>query len=313
MQHAQTTPAPRQEIPDRLLDAAGISVDRLPMLRVVFDRLGTHCADSMRHMSPSPFYFALTSIGTGRIGEVLDAYDENAIVAVFHSPEWDSRILMGFDRRFVFTAIEGLFGSDGSEPPNTDERPFSNLETRVAQALFEHVAKGLKASFASVTETSFKFERTETRMDFTVIGRRNNLAVVAKLELQALDQGGEMFIIIPQSALNPMRQSLARAVTGDASSRDPRWAKQIQKEVQRTEVTLTAVLEERNLTLGEIADLKVGQILELNATPKSRVKVKCNDEALFWCQLGQAQGFYTLRLDEFVDQDEEFLDDILRR
>jgi flagellar motor switch protein FliM len=313
MSDAQTSPAPRQEVPDRLLDAAGISVDRLPMLRVVFDRLGTHCADSLRHMSASPFYFTLIGISTGRIGEVLDAYDENAIAAVFHSPEWDSRILMGFDRRFVFTAIEGLFGADGSEPPNTDERPFSNLETRVAQALFEHVAKGLKASFASVAEASFKFERIETRMDFAVIGRRNNLAVVAKLEVQALDQGGEMFIIIPQSALNPMRQNLARAVTGDASSRDPRWAKQIQKEVQRTEVTLTAILEERPLTLGEITELKVGDILELNATPTSRVKVKCNDEALFWCQLGQSQGFYTLRLDDFVDQEEEFLDDILRR
>ena len=303
----------RQEVSDRLLDIAGISVDRLPLLNVVFDRLGPYCADGLRHMCTSPLYFFLEGISPGRIGEVLDNHDGQAIAAVYHAPEWDSRVLIGFDRHFMSTRVEVLFGGDGSEPPNTEERPFSNLEIKVAEAVFEQVAKALRTSFASVADTPFNFERTETRMDFAVIGRRNNLSVVAKLKLEALDRGGEMFIMIPQSALNPMRQNLAQAVSGDVAGRDPRWAKQMQREVQRAEVTLTAVLEERQATLGEIAEFKVGQVLELQATPRSRVMVECNDQSLFWCELGQAEGSYTLRVEDFVDQEQEFIDDILPR
>lgn len=306
-----TRSAGPQEVSDRLLDAAGIAVERLPLLQVVFDRLGTHCAENLRHMSVSPLYFFMNGIATGRIGEILDGYDGNAIAAVYYAAEWDSRILMGFDRAFISSIVETLFGGDGSEPQLEDDRPFSNIEIRVAEALFGQVAKSLHSSFASVSETAFKFERIETRMDFAVIGRRNNLSVVAKLQLQASDRGGEMFIIIPQSALNPIRQHLSRVISGETSARDPRWAKQIQREVQRADVTLKAVLEERQLTLGDIADLKVGQVLELQATPRSRVKVECNDQALFWCELGQAEGSYTLRVDEFVDHEQEFFNDIL--
>lgn len=301
------------DIRDRLLEAAGLALDRLPMLHVIFDRMATYCADNMRHLSASPSYYSLSNIESGRISDILEFYESNAIAAVFHAPEWDTHILIGFDRDYIFTMVEVMLGADGSEPPIDEERSFSNIELRIAQVLFEQIGKALQTSFAMVADTPFRFERLETRMDFAVIGRRNNLAVAAKFLLQALNRGGEMFVIIPQSALNPMRQVLARAVSGDSATRDPRWVKQIRNEVTRTEVSLRAVLEERPLSLGEICDLKVGQVLELQATPRSRVKLEGNDQPLFWCQLGQSEGSYVLRIEDLVDQEQEFIDDVLAR
>ena len=220
---------------------------------------------------------------------------------------------MGFDRDFIFTMVEVLLGSDGSEPPLDEERSFSNIEMRIAQRLFEQIGKAMQSAFALVADTPFKLERTELRMDFAVIGRRNNQAVAAKFLLQALNRGGEMFIVIPQSVLNPMRQSLARILVGESSTRDSRWTKQIAAEVQKTPVTLKAILEEKHLTLGAIADLEVGQVLELRATPRSRVKLIGNDRELFWCDVGQEDGAIVLRVDRFIDQDQEFIDDVLAR
>jgi flagellar motor switch protein FliM len=295
-------------ISDKLLDAAGITVDRLPMLHVIFDRVATHCADGLRHLSASPSYFSVSNIESGRIGDILEFYESNAVAAMFHAVEWDTRILVGFDRDFIFTMVEVLFGSDGAEPPVDEERNFSNIEMRVAQTLFDEAGKALQAAFGQVAPTTFKLERIETRMDFAIIGRRNNLSVVAKLLIQALGRGGEMFVIIPQSALSPMRQSLAHVLSGDGTGVDPRWTKQMQNEVQRTRVDLRAILEERLITLGEVAEFKVGQILELQATPRSQVRLECNGQALFACQLGQSSGSYTLRVEDVIDEQQEFID-----
>ncbi|MBB5751032.1 flagellar motor switch protein FliM [Prosthecomicrobium pneumaticum] len=311
--HAPPNAAGSRDIRDLLLDAAGLALDKLPMLHVIFDRLATNCAESLRQLAASQAYYSLSHVESGRIGDILDGYEGNAIAGVFHSPEWDSHVIVGFDRDFIFTMVEVLFGADGTEPPIDDERSFSNIETRIAIALFEQVAKALQACFALVSRATFKLQRQETRMDFAVIGRRNNLAVCAKLLLQAINRGGEMFVLIPQAALTPMRQQLASTTAGESSPRDPTWTKHIRGEVGRTEVRLRAVLEEREVTLGDAAALRVGQLLPLQATTRSRVRLESEEEPLFWCSLGQAQGSYVLRIEDAIDLDQEFLDDILPR
>ncbi|WP_230533125.1 flagellar motor switch protein FliM [Microvirga roseola] len=301
------------DIRDKLLDAAGLQLDRLPMLHVIFDRMSTSCAEHLRHIAASPMYYSLSGIESGRITDILEMYEANAVAGIFHAPDWDSHVLIGFDRDFIYTMVEVLFGSDGSEPPVEEARGFSSIELKMAQTLFEQVGKALQASFSLVVNTRFKLERIETRMDFAVIGRRNNQAVAAKFLLQALNRGGEMFVIIPQSVINPLRQPLSRVVSGESSGRDPRWTKQIKSEVTKAGVPLTAVLEERYLTLGEITNLKIGQIIELQATPRSRVKLQANQQGLFWCTVGHSDGSYVLKVEDYIDQEKEFFDDILPR
>jgi flagellar motor switch protein FliM len=111
--------------------------------------------------------------------------------------------------------------------------------------------------------------------------------------------------------LKPMRQNLAHDSAYDVAP-DPQWSKQIHNEVGRAEVAVHGIIEEEGFTLGDIAALRVGQIIRLEATPQSRVKLESNNQALFWCHVGQANGFYTLRVDESFDSEQEFLDTLLR-
>jgi len=300
-----TAAKPATDIRTRIQEAGGLSLDRLPMLSVVFDRLATACSDAAKHLAASTTFYSLSGVESGRFGEFLDAYDANAVVGIFQAPEWDGHVLVGLDRDFLYTMVEVLFGSDGAEPPVEDERTFSAIELRIAQMVFEQVGKALESSFGLVSQTAFRLERMETRMEFAVIGRRSNKAVQAKFLLQALNRGGEMFLIIPQTVLNPLRPALGKVLTGESAARDPRWAEQIAAEVQKTTVRLRAVLEERHLTLGEIAGLKVGQVLTLDATPATRIKLEGNDRPLFWCRAGQSQGSYVLRVEESINPEKE--------
>ena len=99
----------------------------------------------------------------------------------------------------------------------------------------------------------------------------------------------------------------------EATPREQQWTRQIQSEVQRTEMRVDAILEERLIDLLDVSNFEVGQVIELQATPRSRVKLTCRGEPLFWCQLGQSNGLYTIKIDEHVDADQEFLNDILSR
>ena len=93
--------------------------------------------------------------------------------------------------------------------------------------------------------------------------------VAVKLNLDVLGRGGEILIAIPQAALGAMRKAFARTASKDAAQPDPRWSQQIEREITRASVTLSAVLDERPMRLGEITKFRVGQVMELKATPRT--------------------------------------------
>jgi flagellar motor switch protein FliM len=302
----------RMEGPERLLDSGGISLERMPLLNVIIDRGATQCSESLRQMSSAPAFTTASGIGIERVGGILDALEGRGVVGVFHAQSWDTRILLAIENKFVFTLVEAFFGGDGSEAPYEESRALTNVELRIAQKTFEIIVRGLQVGFADVGNTSFKFERIESRLDFVVVVPRASSAVVARLNIRVLGRTGEVLVVIPQAALKPMRQNLAHDVVNEVATPDPEWSKQIHNEIGRAEVAVHAVIEEEGFTLGDIAALRVGHILQLQATPQSRVKLESNNQPLFWCHLGQADGFYTLRIDESFDSEQEFIDTLLK-
>jgi flagellar motor switch protein FliM len=296
---------------DLLVDAANMSIDQLPMLPVIFNRVSSQFAERLRALGPSLPFVTVNAIESTRVGAALDSYDMRAIAGMFQVPEWDNRVVGGFDRDFVFTLVEMLFGGDGAEPPLDEARALTGIEVQVAHFAFEQLGLALQGAFSMLGPSRFRFERSETRMDFAAAGRRSHPAVVARFILQALNRGGEMFVIVPQSALAQFRPVLSRKATRDSAAIDPAWARKIGQEVGRTEVAVRAILESHDYTLGDIAGLHVGQVLAMPATLKSRVTVESNAQPLFLAYLGQADGYHTLCIDEPIDQEREFLNDML--
>jgi len=205
----------RKRLPNYLLDAAGISIERMPMLNVIFDRMAALCTDSLQPMASTPYYFSVNGISNGRVGDIIKDYEANAVAAVLYAEQWDTRVLILLDSDFVFTMVEALFGSDGAEPPIDVERSFSNIELRLVQVLFERFAKALQSAFAATSEVTFRLERVETAMASLAIGRSSNMSICANIMLQALYRGGQMFLIIPHSALLTTGGSLLFVGTTD--------------------------------------------------------------------------------------------------
>jgi flagellar motor switch protein FliM len=294
-----------------LFGSASASIDRLPMFRAVFERAASTCAQELRAFAISPPQLTVASVESGAAAEIFAQHDGAIAAGTLHAAGWNARLLISARRSAVFAIVEMMLGGDGSQPAYAGKRPFSKIETRIAVAFFERFAKALGASVASVAAAQFTLEAAANSIDFDAIGGRNTAVFGVKLNLEVLGRSGEIAIAVPQSAIAPLRQAFSRTSSKDALRPDPRWAQQIEREITKASVTLRAVLDERPMRLGEISHLRVGQVLELKATPRTRVNLECDGERLILCQFGKSNGVYTLRVDEFVDREQEFMNDIL--
>jgi flagellar motor switch protein FliM len=284
----------------------GGGLEHLPMLRNAMEKAASACTEEVRTLLGVPLRLSLDGIAAGAGADLLRGKGDRA-VAVLDAPGWESKLLLRADRAAVFGMVETMLGSDGSQPPHVPERDLTGLELALADFYFGMLSRGLAAAFADVADTTFGIDPPMDEADLEATVRAMPV-VVARYRL---DVGGEVLVAIPHAALEAMRQPLSQATAKAEARPDPDWTRQIRAQVTRADVTLTAVLEERPGVLAEVFCLAVGQVIDLEATPRSRVRVECNGEALLWCDLGKSNGVYTLRVDGFVDREQEFMDDIL--
>jgi flagellar motor switch protein FliM len=134
---------------EKLLETPKLVVDRMPVLAGIFERLAGVCADGMRDLCTPPSTFMVNAVTSGSSWDTLETY-EDSIAGVYYVPEWDTRIVIGLDRRFIYGLIDAMYGSDGSEAEYQAKRPFSPLETRIAKEIFDMVVPALKELFAPI-------------------------------------------------------------------------------------------------------------------------------------------------------------------
>ena len=284
-----------------LLEAAGISIDRMPMLHVVFDRVANACSEYFRQISSLSAFMLVDAITINRVSDYLKKYDGQTIAAIFYATQWETNIIIGLNRRLIYMLIEILFGGDGNEAFYYEDRAFSNIEQKICLLLIQHAGTALSQAFSSIAKTEFQFERIETRMEFLIMGQNNSLGVVAQLNLQSIDQIGQMYIIIPQAAITPIRQKLSSNRISD-NKPDHAWHDKLYDELKITDFKIDAHISQGNLTLSEVSNWKVGDLVKLDATPKSLITVTSQDRDIFLAHLGQSDGRYTIRIEEIIDK-----------
>lgn len=303
--------APGHAVRERLLAGGGMSPDRLPMLRVILDGMASAFEDGLRKLSfPTP-KFTVDSVTAARSGDASALMEGCALTATYGGVEPDSRIVVGVERKFIFAMVEGLFGADGSEPFYVEERAFTGVETRLGRSALDRIAKALQGSFATVAGAAIAMEPIEVKPDAPAAPRKASACLICRCKLAAFGCDSDVVVTIPQFVLDPLRGTLAQDPAVTIQSADPQWAQRMKARVTRTEVSLSAVMEKRDLTLGDIARFEVGQIIELPITPTGLIKLECEGQALFWCEIGQKDGAYTIRIEDFVDKEQEFIDDVL--
>jgi flagellar motor switch protein FliM len=295
---------------DRLLEPPKLEVERLHVLKGVLERLVTTLSERFREYCNVPSSFFVNQMESGNSWDVLESY-EDSIAGIYYCRQWDSKIVIGLDRRFIFSLIDAAFGGDGSMPPFESDRPFTSLEARLARSVFNIVIPELEDLLTPITPVNLDLEKLETKLDFQILGQTEVPVISVQILFQILDNGGRMFMIIPQSALYPIRKQLERQRALDGTSVDPEWQKKMQDGLASSTMLLKGVLEGPELTLEQIAALEPGQILRLDADTKSMIALECQDESIFWCRLAQSKSQFALVVEQPIDRQKELVADLV--
>ncbi len=290
-------------------DQPGLSIERMPGLVFALQQFALSVSEAL-----TPLCKASTP---GTVDEVkptsvfaLIGECEGLTSAVLHSAQLDARMLLIFDRRIVDTLVAAVFEDEAganreTATPARPNRPRTGIETSLVAELARSLGKALDRGFAQIASLALTFERLETLVDAYALGRRDMPAVAARLTIDTPGGPTPLIVLLPQTLLLPIRKNLSFDPGSETSMSDPRWTRQMEVGVTKARVAVTAVLDELEMTLGDVADLAVGKVLNLHGAGMGRVRLECAGREMFWCKLGNGEGRYSLEIEDTIEQESD--------
>lgn len=275
----------------------GLSLDKLPLLGDLFEQIATETAERIRDRCTTSALVKPRGMASDREDAVLKTFEKHNLAFILFDPAWECRLAIVLDQDFVFTLIEAMLGSDGGDAAFKEPRPFSTIERSVSRAFVELVVEALNDGLSAMSPAEFAIEKVETRLEFVVLGSRSEDAVLARVGLEALGRSGDLSIVLPQMAIEKIRAHLVIAPGKEAKRKDdPQWARQFGQRVTGAEVLIHASIEAEGFVLGDVARMVPGQVLTLGDQVQKKVLLACEGEELYRCELGQSDGFYSIRV-----------------
>ncbi len=301
----QPEPEAEQEA-SRLLYGRADSYERLPMAEVVFERLSRILAGSLRNLFQDNVEVRLTRLASRRLADSFAEIAPMALLGVFRAREWDNLGLIHVDAMTVSNLTEILLGgrrvaaATGQLP-----KPVTSISRNLTERLIRVVLHDLRNSFAPICDVTFDFERTETDPRFATIGRNSGVALTARLSLHSAGRNCMIDIILPFATLEPVRELLLQQFMGEKFGRDSIWESHLAEELWHTDIELEAVLDEQTMKLGAVMDLRVGDIIPINAPRGSDVTLRCGSVDLFAGRLGVRHGRLAAEIRGWISRERE--------
>jgi flagellar motor switch protein FliM len=290
--------------------AAGAQIERVPRLPSLLEEASESIAASLAALSPA-CKLTFADCGEGNAVDVLGAGWADGFTGQIDGEGGTPVGYVIVSRRSAYELCDRALGGKLDFQPGAFETAPTRIETRFISLLSSMVAEALTNAFRQISpEFSLSVSDVRQGLSLTDSPQDKILVFVAWLELDFGAGPQKAAVLLRQSAIAPMRDMLkvVEAPSNTArSSPDHVWVNRIQREVSRTHVGVSAVLEERQITLGQIASLKVGDVLKLDATVKTLVRVESEGLPLFRCEMGKRNGVLVLSLHSPIDPEEELL------
>ncbi|MFT3758708.1 flagellar motor switch protein FliM [Thauera sp.] len=211
--------------------------------------------------------------------------------------------LVVFDPNLVFLVVDNMFGGDGRFHTRVEGRDFTPTEQRIIQGMLEVVFTEYAKAWAPVFKLEFEYVRSEMNSQFANIATPSEIVISTTFSLEIGGAQAEMHVCFPYSMLEPIRDLLYSTMQSDHITSDRRWIKLLSHQLRSADVELYCNLGTARVTLRDIVDMRVGDVIPLNVPELLQAQI--DGVPVFECRQGTKNGQYAIRVERFLAQEEE--------
>jgi flagellar motor switch protein FliM len=197
----------------------------------------------------------------------------------------------------IYPIIDRLLGGTNAEL-FIPQRPLTLIETRLISKVTSRGLAALAEAWAGIKDLTFEIVATESNPQLVQIVPPNEVVVVIGFEVKLGNRAGTMNLCIPYNVIEPIVEDLAAqnwfnvAKTGRSKEVQTRIAGNL----AHAAVTVTGLLAETTITLSDLVNLSVGDLIVTEKPATSPVTVCVEEEKRFVAEIGRHKDQRALKI-----------------
>lgn len=266
---------------------------RLPTLEMINDRFTRYTEQSMFDLLRQTVEVSSAQIENIKFSEYLQMLGIPTSLNMVKIHPLRGTALFVLDASLVINLVDQFFGG-GSHDTDILERDFTHTEQRIIQKVLGQVFVDMKEAWKTVMAIDFEYTGSEANPSMAKVISPSEVVVLSSFDVKLDNKVGKIQVVIPYSMLEPVRETLDAGVQADIDDADDTWLESLQQDIQYASVPINCRVAERKITLREILNFKVGDVIPINMPESSTLMA--NGVPIFETQMGASNDHLALKV-----------------
>lgn len=294
---------------ERLVGATGEPEKIVRSGQILGDQLLKPLRAGLEDAANEPVPFELEKVEVDRTIEIVAAAGPNDAVTIAASKVSPDALAIRIDEQAIAIFVNALFGAEPDMGAGRLGRELSPVEVEVANLVCRLFAAAFNGLSTPAQQVKLPLPSVLSGDNLRGTALRDGPAVRIDYQVGGEPEAGRISLYMPQRVI--LRRGADSAEPGESDAQTSEWTARFNEEVMRSKVKLEATMPVGKMSLGSIAALRKGQVIELAKSAPTETLLSAKNKLLFVCEFGRLEQNYTVRIKGPADSEKDDISGLL--
>jgi flagellar motor switch protein FliM len=270
---------------------------RLPQLDVIYEKFMRSFRVTLSSAIRKIASLNHSSTDFLKFGEFINTLPAPTCMSVLRMGNLRGSALFVVETKLAYALIDSFFGGDDRPYSKVEGKDFTPIELSIVKKVVELAIQDLEVAWESVEVIDCSFVRTEVNPQFVGIVPPTDVVIASTFDVELEKASGTITLVIPYSAIEPIKQKLSSGFQVEADQTDKRiWSKIISEQLKDVSVDVKVNLGESVINIKDLMSLKVGDVIPLNQDASKEIDVLVEGVKKFKGFYGSSHGSVAMKI-----------------
>lgn len=285
-----------------------IAKDQLRTLEIIHDNFGRLLQTFLSGYLRAPVKVSVLTVDQYAYSEFSNAISNPAFLSIVDFEPLNGQIIFDISSNIAFTVIDRLLGGSGDK--SVEIRAFTEIEFTLLRKMIQRIIELISQAWDNVIILTPTLDKIEVNSQFAQIISPNETIALITMNLSIGNIEGLFNICIPHIVIEPILERLSTKLWFSTTKKEATETDKelLQKRIKNTYVNLSANLSSTKITVGDLLNLQIGDVIMLDDMIESEVCINVGTQLKFYGKPGANKNKVAVQITR-VQKDGDVTDD----